>query len=344
MTPAEFLQALWGSSPPGRPYLWSGRTKDTLDAGPLVLASCDNAPDLYTGVSVAAHDAVLSPRTRPKAHESAGIAGLWLDLDVEPGKLPSFAAAQEVAYALAEPTIVINSGGGWHCWYLLPEPLAIRDGNTRSKVAILADAWVTAHQQIAQARGWNIDRACDLARILRVPGTVNAKREPHRPVVAEVADGPRHHIAYLNSLVREHVPAAQRRHMQKIQAQPGQVVHLPSGAPDVDADLLGVLLANSAEFARAWHRQCPPSWGQSEYDMALAHWCLEAELPEQQTVAIMRAHRLANPDPSRHAKAGRADYYRMTLAKARVKRDSEHEKARRQAEVDDMKRALGIET
>lgn len=74
------------------------------------------------------------------------------------------------------PNVIIDSGGGYHCYWLLGETMPITDDN-REHVIEIQERWV---DYIGS------DRAVkDLARVLRVPGTRNMKPDyaPDHPVV-----------------------------------------------------------------------------------------------------------------------------------------------------------------
>jgi putative DNA primase/helicase len=72
------------------------------------------------------------------------------------------------------PSAVVDSGGGFHCYWLLDETFVIGTGGDRERVAAKQAAWVEA---VAGDPG-----AKDLARVLRLPGTLNTKYDPPRPV------------------------------------------------------------------------------------------------------------------------------------------------------------------
>lgn len=330
MTPTEFLHTLWGPRPPGLVQLWSAGTKKSMYLHDTTVLPADlDLTDLYVGVGTAPD--ALRANQRCKAQDIAGIAGLWLDVDIASDKCPDINAAFQIANALTEPTLVVHSGGGLHVWHLLEQPFAINDPQTRSKIAVLADAWVTAHQAIADSHGWKIDSVKDLARLLRVPGTLNGKTNPPKPAETVGAGGPRYTLHALNELVKDQVPAALTRHKMRTQQTPVQIGKFHTDqTPGVDPQLFADLCSLVPEFAATWGRQRPEfKDDQSTYDMSLAHWALEAGWDEQQIVDLLRAHRLAhNPgDP----KAGRAGYYARTLAKARQDMDKnqrrEHQRA-----------------
>ena len=95
----QFLRALWGDKPPGYVQIWTLHDKtSTYLQDPAAARNFDGHADVYTAVGTTArrHGA----RQRAKANQIAALAGCWLDLDVEPGKIPT----REDAFRLAGRT------------------------------------------------------------------------------------------------------------------------------------------------------------------------------------------------------------------------------------------------
>jgi putative DNA primase/helicase len=74
------------------------------------------------------------------------------------------------------PSVVVASGGGWHCYWLLAEPYALAGAAERNRAIDLQRRWVEHHGGDKDAK--------DLARVLRVPGTMNHKPKRNRAIVA----------------------------------------------------------------------------------------------------------------------------------------------------------------
>lgn len=74
------------------------------------------------------------------------------------------------------PTVVIDSGGGFHCYWFLEHTLIVTDAN-RARMRALQAAWVELVGADPASK--------DLARVLRVPGTYNMKDiyAPNQPKV-----------------------------------------------------------------------------------------------------------------------------------------------------------------
>ncbi len=114
--------------------------------------------------------------------DSLTLPGLAADLDIAgPGHkggkpLPADVdAAQAIVYesGLPDPSIWVHSGGGLYAWWLLDQPHHI--GPDLGRIKRLGMRWQDPIAHAAQQAGYNFGRLGDLARILRVPGTINRK-------------------------------------------------------------------------------------------------------------------------------------------------------------------------
>jgi hypothetical protein len=76
------------------------------------------------------------------------------------------------------PSVIVHSGGGLHLYWLFDQPVVLADETARDQWAGVQADWVL---WMGGDQG-----AKDLARVLRIPGTVNAKYTPGRRV--EVID------------------------------------------------------------------------------------------------------------------------------------------------------------
>jgi len=78
------------------------------------------------------------------------------------------------------PAVIVDSGGGYHCYWLLRAPFVLASNDDRERARRLQAAWVAYVGGDTAAK--------DLARVLRVPGSVNRKYDPPRPVAILHAD------------------------------------------------------------------------------------------------------------------------------------------------------------
>ena len=79
------------------------------------------------------------------------------------------------------PSIIVFSGNGVHTYWLLEEPVAVTNDN-RSWIQRIMKGYEQSIHQLGKEKGWNFDPVADLARILRVPDTLNHKSHPPKRV------------------------------------------------------------------------------------------------------------------------------------------------------------------
>jgi hypothetical protein len=130
----------------------------------------------------------LTPDSRAAVNTS-GAYGLWMDIDCGEDKVAAgkgYATVEEAEVALSKfckdaglpkPTHIIYSGGGLHAYWVV-------DGK------IDRDTWQSHAKKLkglTKTCGFLADdsRTADIASVLRVPGTLNHKYSPPRPVVLE---------------------------------------------------------------------------------------------------------------------------------------------------------------
>ncbi len=160
---------------------------------------------------------------RGEAQDSHELPGLWADLDLEgPGHaappaglslLPDVDAARELVSALPHPTMWVHSGGGLYPWWLLHEPHLI--GADLEDVQQLSRQWHAHLTEEARRRGFYVPGTGDLARVLRVPGTVNRKAGRQRLCAVLEDSGPRYTMAQLREAVQNISPAAAQRRTKR---------------------------------------------------------------------------------------------------------------------------------
>jgi hypothetical protein len=118
-----------------------------------------------------------SDRTRVMVVTVAAMNCLFAEFDAK-----HFAGGMDEVLAHVDtleppPSVIVHSGGGLHCYWLLDQPHILTDEN-RQQAKELLKRWVTF------VRGDEASK--DLARVLRVPGTRNVKPEygPEYPIVS----------------------------------------------------------------------------------------------------------------------------------------------------------------
>jgi putative DNA primase/helicase len=126
--------------------------------------------------------------SRGDAAAVCALPGLYVEIDIlDPAHRatnlpPTLAAALAlIARFPWRPTVIVHSGHGMQVWWLFPEPWAIDSAAERHWLAGLVLRLQLWFQGVASESGWHIDNTADLARVLRVPGTLN--RKPGVPIV-----------------------------------------------------------------------------------------------------------------------------------------------------------------
>lgn len=109
--------------------------------------------------------AIRREPTHGRTDNCAGITAVWADIDFKTHPESQFVTA--MGAMVYKPSIVVATGGGVHCYWLLTTPLL-----DPVRAAALLSAW-GATVPLS-------DPVFDLARVLRLPGTVNYKYQPPR--------------------------------------------------------------------------------------------------------------------------------------------------------------------
>ncbi len=213
VTPAQFFHALFGEPVgPGGLVLWTrsstGRTHSTywpnnLDEAARLAHRYRGSRDVYFGCALQNRALAIEIAQRRRARASARhvrgsedsatlLPVLWADLDVAgPGHSradlpPDRDAALGLLEAIPKPpSIVVSTGGGFHVYWRLREPLVLDGAEARGAAKRLVQKVQAALRAAAAERGWGVDQTANLAQLLRVPGTLNHKSQPARPVTVE---------------------------------------------------------------------------------------------------------------------------------------------------------------
>ena len=99
---------------------------------------------------------------------------LYADFDAKDFADDKAAALAHVEALHPQPSALVDSGGGYHAYWLLTTPWLLTDDAQGERASALQGRWVHYVDGDKAAK--------DLARMLRVPGTVNTKYDPPRLV------------------------------------------------------------------------------------------------------------------------------------------------------------------
>jgi hypothetical protein len=318
MDAGEFLSTLWGDPPPGQVLVWTLPQKrsvwynrlDNVRVGDLARS------DVYTGVGIAPAGIRLRHDQRATTDAVAGIAGLWADVDYagENHKKPKLPETEADALWLidsmpAPATIVLNSGHGLQAWWLFDRPWMFEDDIEREEAQEMARGWHRCMEGLAAERDWVVDATHDLARVMRLPGTINNKANPV-PVKVIYSDGPR----IGRDIVWDEIGGKKPRDIIEVKKMPVDDIILD---PDAEPPWkkYEALRDNNRKFRRSLERNRPDLRDQSasSFDMSLASIAVTAGWPDQEIVNTLIHSRRENG----YALKLREDYYARTIAKAR---------------------------
>ncbi len=237
--------------------LWNRQTKESIHVAPphdnpasfdaLVKQQVDLNRDVYMGVALRRNN--LTKQQRGKVQDCRGLPGLFLDIDIDTGdsahaakNLPKTdGQCLEILECLPEPTGIINSGRGWHVYWLFDKvhPIGYADMQQASQASEAFQRKAIAH---AQNLGYHVDFTANIDRILRLPGTINTKTGLNLPVDSLFFDGPRY--GSLNSLLQD-AEVDKRVHIN-------QVSITPTDPDSVDTSLLQPRIDASKAQTTEW--------------------------------------------------------------------------------------------
>jgi hypothetical protein len=301
-TALRFLIDLFDGAPEGAQILiWTidadGRKAshwfETADAAAefVVAPACDRKR-VYVGVGWRRENLGEFERGDEKA--IGGLVGLWADIDVagpghvSPKKYPS---TFDEAHALLEalplaPSIVVNTGGGLHAWWLFKEPFEITNDDDRAEAKRCAREWGETILQTAAARGVAVDSVFDLPRVLRIPGTYRNKEAGSQVLIERSSDntsaGVRYNFSDFEPYLTRGAAAAQTEAIQV-----GQLTLRLDAEPPPDKFM--ALAMNEPRFADTFNgnRKDFRDPSQSSYDLALATFASQASWTDQEIANLL---------------------------------------------------------
>ena len=238
------------------------------------------------------------------------VLGAWADLDFHSIDTQDRAEAEQIALyrlerVLQHPTILIHTGNGLQSWWLYNTPVALSDAQP-------ASYFETINRGLA--RTLQGDTVHDIARVLRVPGTVNLPHARKRargcvPVMAKLLrrDGPTHFPDAFDRVAKSVKPRTER----------GAVDVRPLAASSTATELILETferllrsLNSGHVLARTWRGdRLLRDASRSGWDMALVNQLVRANIREEFIPAIVRAF------PFGRGASASNTYIALTLAK-----------------------------
>jgi len=199
MDTLNFFQELYGKCKEGWLTIWTRQDKRTQwfpvmnleQAAETAKKLSSSGKDVYFGVGLRRKPVYKETKdgrrylARGENEDVIAIPGFWLDIDVASEAHKNTELPQSIDEALQlleefnwQPTILVHSGYGLHAYWLLNEPWYFANGEDYQKAKDYSELFQSVIRAVAaNKRGWKIDNTSDLARVLRVPGTMNYKIE-----------------------------------------------------------------------------------------------------------------------------------------------------------------------
>lgn len=136
--------------------------------------------NVFFGVGL--RNKVLKNGLRGSEKDISCITTLYADIDVKGSAHAQKSLPETMDEAVdflnslnLKPSIIVKSGNGIHSYWLLDKPFKIESSEDKEHIVSVFRGFGKYINLEAKKRGWKIDNVYDLARILRVPGTINHK-------------------------------------------------------------------------------------------------------------------------------------------------------------------------
>lgn len=342
---ADFLRVLFGDDwSPRHALIWQKRPEGKGGVSHW-LTSADDASEyeglvnVYVGAGLTSKS--FGASSRGSSDDRTAIPGVWLDVDItgsptdQVGRFKQGAALNEDAAldfvrSLKPPTLLVRSGWGIQAWWLFDQLLAWAptdaDALDRAK-SIVYGFWQHA-QNVAGDHGFRLDPTHELARLMRLPATVNKKSDQCAPAVWLDQDdqGPRYPIDELAETAAL--------------AMPSRSGKLPPVALDqgtVPKEKLDAVLANDDEIKAIWNRSARPP-----KDPSPSGWCfwlarrmIGAGWSDQEVTDLLHQYRGRHGDSEKYV-----SWYARTIKNVRDGMHRERAEEQEQAIVEEAVGAL----
>ena len=313
-------------------YIWipnSGSVYFTHTDQAASYAESRRTENVYFGLGTTSKN--LGVNKRPTALQVSSIPGLWLDIDVAgpAHKKTNLPASHEDAVDLLKsslplpPTILVDSGHGLHAYWLFKEPWIFETEDERQQAASLMRRFVLSFKYHAAVRGWAMDSVFDLARVLRVPGTLNTKPGAEQ-MLCSVRDADYERRYNPDEFYQFLVDTEEVRNdddiaeMLSADRNPFNLFLRPDAAPPWKK--FEAMKEIEPRLSLTWEkrRRDLQDTSPSSYDMALVNLLVSYKWSEQDIADTVIAFRKKHAKNDREAKkALRVDYITRTIMKAK---------------------------
>jgi hypothetical protein len=302
----RFLELLFGDKP-DKDYILLFVLPDKVSywykavGTAAVIVSDFQGKNVYVGVGTSPKN--YGSRHRCKADDISGIVGMWADIDFagamhkKQNLPPTMEDGQKLLAEMGlQPTVVVNSGHGLQAWWLFKEPWVFDTPEERERAQAMCRRWSATLKARAGAHGWDADSVWDLARVLRVPGSVNVK-DPDNPVPVRLIamnESARYSEDDFEAVMIDEKATAEmgRRMAAAVTVDNSGPLNLRSDAQP-PFDKFEILSSIEPKFMGSWNRTRKDFQDQSasSYDLSLATYALAAGWSDQETANLLIASR-----------------------------------------------------
>ncbi|ALS25355.1 hypothetical protein [Paenibacillus naphthalenovorans] len=174
-------------------------TQSQFDAMLRLNESLNGKANIYFSTTLQDAEAALkkNPRSRGTSETAVYLSFLHVDIDVDAPGFHKSAGKRlfphnEAALLFIEngipltPSIIVNTGGGWHVYWLLDQPMILQTEADRKRAGTLLARFQQWIRSLAGEYKASIDTTADLSRLLRVAFTYNVKTAERR--LAEIIE------------------------------------------------------------------------------------------------------------------------------------------------------------
>lgn len=170
------------------------------------IGELQQAMDVYVGMAL--QKTAPEPGKRGTGANSAAIFGVWIEIDCREGvhkekaeNLPTKEQALGILKGLpVTPTVILNSGGGFHAHWWFNSPLVFTTDEELQKGQDLVRRFQQTVADVFRQQGFKVDTTSDLARVLRPPHTFNHKSgQPVLVTVVHYDEASRYPVATINA-------------------------------------------------------------------------------------------------------------------------------------------------
>ena len=104
------------------------------------------------------------------AQSASYVSALWVDIDCENDPKQRENALKRLAEFDLKPSVIVDSGGGWHGYWLLKQPYTLETDDDRTYIANILKG-------LFQVLGGDEGYVKSVASVMRLPSTINTKPE-----------------------------------------------------------------------------------------------------------------------------------------------------------------------